>query len=247
LNELSSQLVAAQGLSMEANSRHRQSQSGSASPDIVSNALIQNLKMGLGNAESRFSDIAQRLAPNHPLYQGAKAEVDQLRRDLTTQVGVASNAIGTNALILQQRTDETGAALAAQKLKVLELNRTRDALAILSREVDSAQTAYDTIAQRLTLVNLEGQANQSDIAVLTPALVPTEPSGPKVLLNTLLALVVGTLLGVGCAVLIELMDRRVRSAADLAEAIGFGVLGVLPRSDAAARLQSKQRPTPQAG
>jgi chain length determinant protein EpsF len=237
LNELSSQLVTAQGLSMEATSRHRQAQGSSAaeSPDVASNALIQNLKMGLGNAESKFSEIAQRLAPNHPQYQSAKAEVDQLRGDLNRQIKAASNAIGTNALILQQRASATGAALAEQKIKVLELNRTRDELAILSKDVDSAQRAYETVAQRLLLTNLEGQSNQSDIAVLTPALAPMQPFGPKILLNTLLGLVVGTLLGVGCAVLIELLDRRVRSADDLREAIGFPVLGIIKKTHAAAR------------
>ncbi len=242
LNELSSQLVAAQGLSMEATSRHRQAQgSGAAeSPDVASNALIQNLKMGLGNAESKFAEIAQRLAPNHPQYQSAKAEVDQLRGDLKRQITAASNAIGTNALILQQRTGETSAALAQQKIKVLQLNRTRDELAILGKEVESAQRAYETVAQRLLLTNLEGQSNQSDIAVLTPALAPMQAFGPKILLNTLLGLVVGTLLGVGAAVLIELLDRRVRSADDLADAVGFPVLGIIKKTHAAVRASAGQ-------
>ena len=240
LNELSSQLVIAQGLSMEAASRQRQAQGSAAgeSPDVAGNVLIQNLKMGLGNAESKFSDLSQRLAPNHPQYQSAKAEVDQLRSDLNGQIKAASNAIGTNALILQQRTGATSAALAQQKIKVLELNRTRDELAVLGKEVDSAQRAYDTVAQRLMLTNLEGQANQSDIAVLTPALAPMQPFGPKILLNTLLGLVVGTLIGVGAAVLIELLNRRVRSVDDLAESVGFPVLGIIKQSRALARQQA---------
>ncbi|HEX9174258.1 MAG TPA: Wzz/FepE/Etk N-terminal domain-containing protein, partial [Telluria sp.] len=81
LNELSSQAVAAQGQAMEASARQRQAQGSAAaqSPDVANNPLIQNLKMGLGNAESKFSEVAQRLDRNHPQYQSAKAEVDQLR------------------------------------------------------------------------------------------------------------------------------------------------------------------------
>jgi chain length determinant protein EpsF len=237
LNELSSRLVIAQGLSEEAASRYREAQGNGAakSPDVASNVLIQNLKLSLSNVESKFAEIGQRLSVNHPQYQSAKAEVDQLRGDLNRQITAASNAIGTNSLILQQRTGEARAALEQQKIKVLELNRARDELAILGKEVESAQRAYETVAQRLLLTNLEGQSNQSDVAVLTPALAPMQPFGPKILLNTLLALVVGTLLGVGAAVLIELLDRRVRSADDLADAVGFPVLGFIKKTHAAAR------------
>lgn len=243
LNELSSQLVAAQGEAMEASSRQRLAQGSKAadSPDVASNPLIQNLKMGLGNAESKFSEIAQRLDKNHPQYQSAKAEVDKLRADLNTQISAAANVIGSNATIQQQRGAEIRGALAAQKLKVLQLNRSRDELAVLSREVDSAQRAYETISQRLTLTNLEGQSNQSDIAVLTPALAPLKPFGPNLLLNTLLAIAVGTLLGIGSAVILELLDRRVRSAADLAGANGLAVLGVIKKSNAVARRQSNKQ------
>jgi polysaccharide biosynthesis transport protein len=241
LNELSSQFVAAQGQAMEASSRQRQARGAQAgqSPDVANNPLIQNLKQGLGSAESKFSEIAQRLDQNHPQYQGAKAEVDKLRADLNAQISIASSAIGTNAVILQQRGGEVRAALAAQKLKVLQLNRTRDEMSVLTREVDSAQRAYETISQRLTLSNLEGQSNQSDVTVLTPARAPQQPFGPKVMLNTLLGLVVGVLLGIGGAVILELLDRRVRSAADLAEALGLPVLGVIKKSNAL-RHQSNQ-------
>ena len=242
LNELSSQLVAVQGEAMEASSRQRLAKGKAGdSPDVASNPLIQNLKMGLGNAESKFAEIAQRLDKNHPQYQSAKAEVDKLRADLNAQISAAANVIGSNATIQQQRGAEIRGALAAQKLKVLQLNRTRDELAVLSRDVDSAQRAYETISQRLTLTNLEGQSNQSDIAVLTPALAPLKPFGPNLLLNTSLAIAVGTLLGVGCAVILELLNRRVRSVADLAGTNGLAVLGVIKKSNAVARRQPNKR------
>ena len=237
LNELSTQLVVAQGQAMEATSRQRQVKGGRASesPDVANNPLIQNLKIGLGTAESKFSEIAQRLDKNHPQYQSAEAEVTKLRADLNAQIGVASSAVSSNATILQQRSGETRAALEAQKLKVLNLNRARDELSVLSKDADSAQRAYETISQRLMQTNLEGQSNQSDVAVLTPALPPLKPFGPKLLLNTLIALIVGGLLGIGSAVILELIDRRVRSAADLSAAIGLPVLGVIKKSNALAR------------
>lgn len=225
LNELSSQAVVAQGLAMEASARGRQS--SSQSPDVANNPLIQNLKMSLGTAESKLAEIAERFGPNHPQYQSAKAEVDKLRADLSAQIGQTSRAVGANAEVLRQRSDEAAAALQAQRAKVLRLNRSRDELTVLAKEVDSAQRNYDAVAQRLALTNIEAQANQSDVAVLTPALAPLKPAGPKLLLNLLIGLAAGALLGIGGTILLELTDRRVRSVHDLREAGGLIVLGTI--------------------
>lgn len=235
LNELSSQALVAQGQAMEASARQRHAQGSDAaqSPDVANNPLIQNLKMALGTAESKFADVAQRLAPNHPQYQSAKAEVDKLRVDLNAQIALASNALSANAAILQQRRNEAAGALQGQKSKVLRLNRVRDEMTVLGKEVDNAQRAYDTVAQRLTLTNIEAKANQSDVAVLTPALAPLKPFGPKLLLNTLIGLVAGVLLGIGGAVMLELFDRRVRSPQDLHDTAGLAVLGVIKRAPGA--------------
>jgi chain length determinant protein EpsF len=227
LNDLSAQLVAAQGQLMEASSRQRMAQSanGSESPDVASNPLIQNLKIGLGAAESKFAEVSQRLSNNHPQYQSAKAEVDKLRSDLREQLQIASRSVGGNAQILSQREASIKEALAAQKAKVLELNRSRDEMNVLNKDVESAQRAFDVASQRFSQTKIEGQSDQSDIAVLNPAVPPIEPAGPKVLMNTVLSVFLGVLLGLGLAMLAEMLDRRVRSEGDLVEAVQIPVLG----------------------
>ena len=92
-------------------------------------------------------------------------------------------------------------------------------------EMESAQRAYETTSQRYTQTNLEGQSNQSDIAVLAHATAPIYPAGPRVLLNTVLAIFFGTLLGTGFAMLAEMRDRRVRSAANIVELTPVTLLG----------------------
>ena len=227
LNDLSNQLVTAQGQAMEAGSRQRMAQGSNAneSPDVAGNPLIQSLKINLGNAESKFSEISQRLDKNHPQYQAAKAEVDQLRAELNRQIRITSSSVGNNARILQQHENEIRAALAAQKNKVLTLNRARDEMAVLSKEVENAQLAYQAAAQRYSQVQLQGQSTESDVAVLNPATVPTNPSGPKVLFYTMASVILGAMLGLGLALLVEMLDRRVRSADDLIQLLHVPVLG----------------------
>jgi succinoglycan biosynthesis transport protein ExoP len=228
LSELSSQLVAAQAAAMEANSRQRQAQGNAgASPDVSANPLVQNMRATLAAAEARFADTAQKLDKNHPQYQAAKSEVDKLRSNLDEQIKAASSGVAGNARILQQREAEIRAALANQKNRVMELNGARDELKVLTNEMESAQRAYEGASQRFTQTSLEGQSNQSDIALLNPAVAPTEPAGPRVILNTVISILLGTVLGLGFGVLAELTDRRVRSSADLAEVLKVPVLGVI--------------------
>lgn len=229
LNDLSAQLVMAQGQMMEAASRQRMAQGGvsSESPDVAGNALIQNMRVMLANAESKFAELSQRLDKNHPQYQSSKAELDKMRSDLAEAVRSTSNSVGNNSQILAQREASVRSALAAQKVKVLELNRTRDEMAVLVKDMENAQRAFDATSQRFSQTKIEGQSEQSDVTVLNPAVPPIEPAGPKVLLNTLLAIIAGTILGFCFAFIAEMFDRRVRSDNDLPDAFDIPVLGVV--------------------
>ncbi|KQQ46351.1 chain-length determining protein [Duganella sp. Leaf126] len=230
LNELSSQLVQVQGLLMEAQSRSRQATGNAGeSPDVLNNSLIQNLKSQLATAEARLADTSQRLAPNHPQYIAAKSEVDKLRSNLQEQIRTASSGVASNSNIYKQRESELRAALAAQKARVLELNGARDEFAVLTNEADNARRSYENAMQRYNQTNLEGQARQSDIAILSLAVPPTKPSSPRLLLNLALAVVVGLILGGGAVLVMELLDQRVRSASHMADVFGLPVLGAIAK------------------
>jgi succinoglycan biosynthesis transport protein ExoP len=235
--------VVAQGLSTEAKSRQEMAAGNAgASPDVASSPLIQNLKASLSAAEAKFADVQQRLSQNHPQYIAAKAELDKLREDLRTQQNLISSSVGSNAQIMHQREQAIRAATAEQKAKVLELNRTRDEMGVLMKDVESAQRAFDAVALRSAQTKIEGQSEQTDISVLNPATPPTEHSQPKVLLNVLLAIFFGSLLGVGLGLGAEMLDRRVRSERDLLEALQIPVLGSIAWNPPKRRRFGKVKP-----
>lgn len=229
LNDLSSQLVAAQAQTMEAQSRERNSTGKSAyeSPDVAASPIIQSLKTEIARAESKFADISQKVERNHPLYQGSKAEIDNLKAELARQIQSASGNVASNSRILQQRENEIRSALNQQKTKLLQLNKDRDALTILTREVENAQKSYDVTMQRYTQSNMEGQSNQSEVALLNAAVPPIDPASPKVVLNIIMAVLLGIFLGVVAAIGAEYLDPKVRTPEDLLEVIQAPLLGVI--------------------
>jgi chain length determinant protein EpsF len=228
LNDLSAQLVQAQAQSMEANSRQSVARGmGSTSPDVTASPVVQNLRVNLAQQESKLAELGQRLGRNHPQYQSASAEVARLRAGLNEQTALVTSSVSNNANVFAQREAALRTALGEQKAKVLQLNRQRDEMNVLNKDVESAQRAFDQAAQRVSQTRIEGGSDQSDVSVLNPAVAPTEPAGPRVLLNTVLSLLLGSMLGIGIAMLSEMFDRRVRSAADLAEVAHIPVLATI--------------------
>ncbi len=227
LAELSSQLVAAQAQTYDTTSR--QSQSQNALAEVEQNPLIQGLKRDLAVGETKLSELAQKVGKNHPQYQRAQAEVDSLRAKLEAEMKVATRSVGTTAKVAQTREGDIRGALAAQKSRVLALKQHRDEAAVLIRDVENAQRLYDAALQRYGQTRLEAQNSQTDIAILNPAVPPTEASSPKVVLNTILAVFLGSLLGIGLAFLMEMLDRRVRSGEDLTAALDLAVLGEIAK------------------
>lgn len=228
LNELSSQLVMLQAQSAEALSRQQGAQNnGVNSPDIVSNMVVQNMKVQISQLESKLSELSQRVGPSHPQYQSLKAELDKLKSSLKQEVRSVSTSVGGTARIYQQREAEVKAALAAQKEKVLKLNLFKDELLVLQRDVENAQRAMDAASQRFTQATIEGNANQTDVAVLNPASSPQTNATPKIFLNVLLSIFLGTILGLGLALLAEMLDRRIRSRDDISDLLEVPVFAII--------------------
>lgn len=98
-------------------------------------------------------------------------------------------------------------------------------MAVLRREIESAQRLFDTLSQRASQSTLESQASQTNISVLNPAVPPTEPSGPRTRLNVAIAIFLGGLLGVLLATALEFARRRVRSIDDLSALGDLPLLG----------------------
>jgi capsular polysaccharide biosynthesis protein len=104
-------------------------------------------------------------------------------------------------------------------------------MAVLQRDVDNAQRAYEGVSQRATALSLEGQNTQANVRLLSPAVEPYTPSRPRVILNILGSLFGGALLGALVAIGLEMLNRRVRSTEDLMSLPSVPVIGVLQPVD----------------
>jgi len=234
LNELSTQLVTLQAISAE--SKSRQVQANSAQSDrlqeVLTNPVIAGLKADISRTEAQLQALSSRLGDAHPQVVETRASLAELRARLDAETRRVTSGVAVSNTINRDREGQVRAELEAQRDKVLRLKAVRDEGAVIVRDVENAQRAYDAIMARQNQSSLESQTTQSNVNVLTQATPPIEPSSPRLMLNTYLALFGGTVLAIGVALLLELRDRRLRAVEDVVGVLGLPVLGVMSHPNA---------------
>lgn len=229
LNELSTQVVSLQALASDSGSRQNAAKQGAERmQEVLANPLVSGLKADQARLEARLKELTSRLGDNNPQVIEARANLAELKLKIDGEIARVSSSLGIANNINLQRVGEVKASLEAQRAKILQMKAVRDEGTVLVRDVENAQRLYDQVMQRLNQATLESLATQSNISVLSQAIPPVQPSSPRVVLNLALAVFAGTLLAVAAVIALELFDRRVRTAEDVAQAVSLPIIGVLP-------------------
>jgi uncharacterized protein involved in exopolysaccharide biosynthesis len=217
-----------QGMRQESQSRQHQVGSDiSTLPEVLQSPVVQSLKASLSVAEAKRPDIAARLGKNHPDYQAVEGEISNLRTRIAQESANIAASLGSATQANFRRENDVRLALEAQKKRVLELKYQHDQAAIFLSDVTAAQRDLDEVSQRLAQSNLESLTQQTNVVQLTTASVPTGPSSPKLVINMILAIFLGGVLGIATALGIEMRNRRVREDEDMLELLGVPLLGKL--------------------
>ncbi len=241
LRDLSAQLTVLQNETRDTLSKQR---SGSdALPEVMQSSVVQTLRSDIARQEAKLQETAANLGKSHPQYQRMEAEIAALKNQLEEESRTVARSFGAAGNVGKAREASLQAAIATQKAKILQLRSERDQLAVLQRDVDAAQASYDGVTRRYNQTNLESQLTQTNVSVLNPAVEPTEPSSPNIKKNMAITVLLGLLLGVGAAFLLEMLDRRVRSADDLAVMLQLPVLAVIEGTRKTKKRLLWRRPT----
>jgi succinoglycan biosynthesis transport protein ExoP len=235
LTALSTAYAVARNATQDAQIRYKQAQEmiASGTPDamaeIMASTAITAVRLDLARAEAAFQTASADLGPNHPVYQRAEGDVKALRDKLAAETKKVVAALGSAAQQARQREEELKQAIAAQNERIQQMKDYRVELAAMSRDVENAQRSYDAVLGRYITSSIESRARTTNVAMLTPAVVPLQPQHPKIGLISALAVVIGTLLAGAMVYVLETLDRRVRSRADLESRLAVPALGILSK------------------
>ncbi len=227
LHDLSTQLTMAQGLTSDSSSRRKAAENPDTLAEVMQNPLVNSLKSDIARLDAKLQESSVNLGRNHPQTQRTTSELASLRNRLASEIKQIRNSISTSYEVGKHKEDELLEAIERQKARVLELNKQRDQISVLQRDVEAAQRNFEAVSQRSAHTRLESLAVQTNIAILNAAAIPIEHSRPRILLNVLVSIFLGTLLSLGIAVMLEFLNRRVRSEEDLLQIIEAPMLAAI--------------------
>jgi chain length determinant protein EpsF len=232
VTKLTGQVAQMQALRSETEGRRQQARSNASQlNEVLTDPVVSSLNTELAREESRGQELRARFGDRHPQLVEQNARIAEMRSRLATATAQVSGSIAANSRVTETRLADASAALAAQRDRVLRLKVIREQAAILQRDVDSAQRAYDAMQQRAIQSRIEGQNTTAHISVLKQATPPMYPSSPKWLRNIAIGLAAGIALGLGSAWALEFIDRRLRTSDDVNE-LRLPLIVLLPAASA---------------
>jgi succinoglycan biosynthesis transport protein ExoP len=138
-------------------------------------------------------------------------KVQAERQGLGDRVTVLANAFATN----QQRAD---------MLPRLEQQQRE-----LDRQVGVAQATYEQLLKRLQEVQVIENQNIGNARIVSAATVPDKPVSPRILLNLLVGGFAGIALGLMSALLLETIDKSVKTVEEAKRFLAYPLLGTIPQ------------------
>ena len=228
LGQLSAQVVAQQAKAEEAKRRQMEAASNSdRMEEVLKDPLVVSLATALSVQEQQLNGFTERLGENHPQVIETRSIIAGLRARLDTAKRRAAAGFEGGRNVSASQLAESTRALETQREKVLQRKGIREQARLLQNEVDGAQRAFDAVVARLNKTALERSDTQPNVAILKLARVSWVPTSASATGKISAGAVVGLLLALVSIVIMEMRDRRLRSAEDVRSVLKQPLLTVL--------------------
>jgi capsular exopolysaccharide synthesis family protein len=106
----------------------------------------------------------------------------------------------------------------------------------LERRLRAAESTYDVLSKKLYEIRVTENQNVGNVQLAAPALLPEKPVAPKRSMDLLKGGILATLLAAVIAILMEAIDRSIKTADEAKDLAGYPVLGVIPHFQQIAKL-----------
>lgn len=177
----------------------------SAPVTVSSSSALQ-----LAQIDATLAQNADKLGPNHPQMQQLRAQRALVASVVAKEAAAAKAGPSNTALLGQIARD-----LQQQKAKVIGERDKIEQLRQLQSEVDLRREQYKKTAARAAELTLESGIADSGLSSVGVVVTPNKPAFPNKTLIVGGSFGLGAALGIALAILVELLNRRVRGIEDL--------------------------------
>jgi polysaccharide biosynthesis transport protein len=206
-------------------SERLQSLAGAGAPLMLPPEMVNSSKgseMELAGVNAQIEAASKVLGPNNPQMQELvkkRSELERLAHQDEAAAHAAIAASQSSGSIIERQ-------LAAQKSKVLAKSNEIARLQTLHEDVQLRRNEFELAAQKFAVYRAEADQTIANSLTPLPTPAPSSPFFPNWTLEIPGAIVLGLGVGVLGAMLLELLNRRVRTVEDLDGHVpAIGVIG----------------------
>jgi capsular exopolysaccharide synthesis family protein len=202
---------------------------GGDSTEALDNSAINVMRARRAELAADYQKLATQFEPGYPAARALQSQINELDRSIVREESRVSSSLGSEYKGAREREEALSGRVEGLKAGLLDLRRRSIQYNIYQREVDTNRTLYDGLLQRYKEIGITGGVGVNNIAIVDKAATPDRRSSPRLILNMFIAIVLGTILGAGLALLLEHVDESIMDPADVRQRLGVPLLGTVPR------------------
>ncbi len=199
-------------------------------PEVAAVPVIATLQQQLSMQQAEFAQLRLSYLEKHPRYIAANRKIEVTQQQLNTEVNKLAANLQIRQRDLQRTLQETQAKadLATARLeKLVGVGQTHKKL---EAEIQANLHLLTTLSDKMKETELMKDINKtSSIFVVDPAVVPVTPIGPKRLLLSVAAFVIGFIGAVFLVLCLHFFADVTSKYRHIAARYGYKLLGVVPQ------------------
>ncbi len=236
LNELNTQLTAAQTAKAEAESRLNEAQemrkgglNNESVPEVLRSPLIAVLKQQLAESERKAAELSASYGARHPALVNVRAEVANIQGRVGAEVAKIVDGLAREARSANARYEALSKNFEGVKKQMGAVNDRSIQLELLERDATVNRNLLEAMLLRAKQSTGAETILQANAKLVSPAAPAGAPSYPPKALIALLGIAGGMMVGAAIALLREGGDHTFRRADQIESATGLPVMAVVPQ------------------
>jgi succinoglycan biosynthesis transport protein ExoP len=194
-------------------------------------SLLATLRASQADLTSQLAQLRTQFGSNYTEVKQVQAKLNATNKAIQAEeqrilneAKVNYNASLNNETLTTKRLDSKRANAFAQHNDLVAFN-------LLQQDYISHRALYQGLLQRLREAGITSGLESSEVDVIDFADVPVRPSGKGPYLKFFICLIIGAILALIVAGLLEILDNSVHDAAVVESSTGLALYGIMPRID----------------
>ncbi|MBV8244357.1 MAG: polysaccharide biosynthesis tyrosine autokinase, partial [Candidatus Eremiobacteraeota bacterium] len=222
------------------------SQTINGGTSVAPNPVVAQLQQQLSQVNVQLDTARRQYTEQHPAVIALENQQAQLKREIASTPPTIVSSTNTvpnpeyqqleqQATQLQSQESADTAQIAALKNQEKALNPTLAALpaqenqlADLQRNAKSAQDVLAALQQKYDDAEVAKTTALSDVTITQPASAQSAAVSPNLLMNTVIAVFLGTILALGGALLVDYFDNSIKTESEAEQRLSLPNLGTIP-------------------